>query len=374
MTRQRKHLLFDIEVYPNLFMFGGLQHETGQTIVLEHSDRKQIDRDWLRAKLRQHICVGFNSMTYDAPLLFLFLGGADPIDVHRASKKIIEGGLKFWEIEKAIDSWIPSWFRENHIDLIEPQPNPFASLKVLNGRLHGRTLQDLPYDPYKPLTHEQIDRLAEYQVNDVQATQRLWEAMQQPMELRRQVSRQIGMDVRSKSDTQMGAAIFKKKVEQETGRSIQKPDFRPGKTFRYTAPPFISFNTPHMQNILDRIQDHDFVVKSDGKVDLPPWLKSEKVTIGPSIFQMGIGGLHSTESNRSVVSDDVSKIVSVDVASYYPASIITLGLYPEAVGPKFITAYKDIRDQRIVAKKRAKEIKNELSTLRRRLKELDNNV
>ena len=357
MKRQRKHLLFDIEVYPNLFMFGGLQHETGQTIVLEHSDRKQIDRDWLRVKLRQHICVGFNSMTYDAPLLFLFLGGADPIDVHRASKKIIEGGLKFWEIEKAIDSWIPSWFRENHIDLIEPQPNPFASLKVLNGRLHGRTLQDLPYDPYKPLTHEQIDRLAEYQVNDVQATQRLWEAMQQPMELRRQVSRQIGQDVRSKSDTQMGLAIIKQRAEALLKRTISKPDFRPGTSFRYSAPSFIGFENEHLRSILERIQQHDFVVRADGKTDLPKWLKDEKVVIGETAYQMGIGGLHSTESNRAVVSGNGYSLVDADVASYYPSIILSAGLYPAAIGPQFSDVYRNIRVERVEAKKKAKELK-----------------
>ena len=86
---------------------------------------------------------------------------------------------------------------------------------------------------------------------------------------------------------------------------------------------------------------------------------------------MGIGGLHSTEANRSVVSDEDNRIVSVDVASYYPASIINLGLYPQAVGPRFTNVYKDIRDQRLVAKRRASEIKAELNELYKMLEEAE---
>lgn len=85
-------------------------------------------------------------------------------------------------------------------------------------------------------------------------------------------------------------------------------------------------------------------------MDLPKWLSDAKITLGPSKFQMGIGGLHSTESNRAVVADELNTIVSVDVSSYYPRCIVTLGLYPQAVGKDFIKVYEEIMRLRLKAK------------------------
>jgi hypothetical protein len=63
--------------------------------------------------------------------------------------------------------------------------------------------------------------------------------------------------------------------------------------------------------------------------------------------------------------------VDADVASYYPAIILSLGLYPEAIGPAFLDVYREIRDQRVVAKRKAKEIKAEILALKSELAKLE---
>jgi hypothetical protein len=88
--------------------------------------------------------------------------------------------------------------------------------------------------------------------------------------------------------------------------------------------------------MLQRLRETNFYVEHDGKVELPDWLDGKQITIGESTYAMGIGGLHSTESNRSTYADDDHVLVDVDVASYYPAIIINSGLYPKALGPDFI--------------------------------------
>ena len=314
--------------------------------------------DWGKFKriLKNYTIVTYNGMNFDVPLMVLAMNGASVKQLKAAANRIIQGGIKWWDVESELNIRIPSYV--DHIDLIEPQPNPIASLKILNGRLHGPWMQDLPYAHDAVLTEEQKQRVIEYCGNDLDATELLWNSLQEAMSIREVVTEEIGIDCRSKSDTQMGSAIFKRKVEQETGKRIQKPEFKPGQSFNYVAPDFIRFETEQLQTALRRIQEHTFVVGSDGKVKLPNWLSNEKITIGPSTFQMGIGGLHSTESNRCVLSDDENKIVSVDVASYYPATVINLGLYPQAVGESFTSIYTSIRDERIAAKKRGDKVKD----------------
>lgn len=353
-----KNYLVDIECYRNFFYIGIKLDGEDRRQGYELSDRSTFDRAWMRRFLTRRAVVTFNGMTYDLPVALYACtekeDGTYPTldEIKEVSDRIILGRVKFWEVSDIIGFRPPN---SNHIDLIEPQPNPFASLKILNGRLHGKQMQDLPFEPDRILTHEEMDLLAHYCLqNDLDATQTLWDAMREPIELREALSEEIGVDLRSKSDTQVGLAIIKHRAEALLGRRLDKPTAKPGATFRYKAPDFIHFESPQLRDILDRIQKHTFVVKDDGKVDLPAWLADTPITLGASTYSMGIGGLHSTEANRAVVADDETVLIDADVASYYPAIILSLGLYPETIGPKFLDIYRGIRDDRVKAK-RAKD-------------------
>lgn len=344
-------IVFDIESYWNVFLVGMKRLSDGKTLIMEESHRSTIDRDHLRRILLGNTMIGFNSMAYDGPVIWKFLETGSVRAAKEATNKIILGGVKYWDAESAIDVTLPYDFRKRHIDLIEPQPNPFASLKILHARLHGEELRDLPYDPEMTLTDEQIDQLRIYlERSDLPATEKLWNSMAEGMDLRREIGKMIGQDVMSKSDTQMGLAIIKKRAEALTGRKIERSKLKAGHTFRYKIPPYIKFGSPQLQGILDKIRDHQFILDHEGKVQLPTFL-AEPIKIGGTEYAMGIGGLHSTESNRAVRSNNTHVLCDFDVASYYPAIILTLGLYPDAVGSDFLKVYEGIRQDRLKAKK-----------------------
>lgn len=343
-------IVFDVESYWDVFLVGMKRLSDGKIVILEESARSKIDRDYLRRILLNNTMIGFNSMTYDAAVIWYFLDGKGHSEVKEATNRIILGNLKYWEVEDALKIRIPWDFKNNHIDLIEPQPNPFASLKILHGRMHGPNLQDLPYAPEQELTFDEIDHLREYLHNDLAATERLWYAMKEGMDLRRQTGESIGQNLMSKSDTQMGLSIIKKRAEEITKKKIERSSFKAGQSFHYKAPPYIKFKDPKLQDMLRKIQEHRFIVGNDGKVDLPKFFE-EEIVIGKTTYAMGIGGLHSTESNRGIRSTESDVLIDVDVASYYPAIILTLGLYPDAVGPDFLKVYQGIRADRLAAKK-----------------------
>lgn len=369
------HTIFtDIEVFHDFFYIGFKRHHDGKRVGIEFSRRNpRYDRDFVRRILLRNETVGYNSLPFDLPLIWYSLDEAVTNEkLKRASDGIIKGGLKPWEVEDFLGIRLPWDVKKRHIDLMEPQPNAFASLKILNGRQHGNRMQDLPYDPDIVPTDEQMDKIADYCLHsDLDATERTWLTLAEPLQLRRALGEKHDQYFMCKSDSQIGEAIVKKRVEQITGRKIERPTVKPGTTFRYPIPAFMKFETPELQDILERLRTTDFMIKSDGKVDMPEWLGKAQVTIGSTTYQMGIGGLHSTEANRAVHSDNEFQLVDADVASQYPAIILLLGLYPQAMGEGFLDAYREIRVDRIAAKRRAKAIKDELKGLEAQLKEIE---
>jgi hypothetical protein len=341
----------DVECYHGFFFVALKRVSDGKLATFELSARKPImDVGRLERILRSHRVVTFNGTVYDLPMIWLAVTGASNAELKAASDKIINGRLRWWDVGRALDIVIPRAI--DHVDLIEPQPNAVASLKTLNGRLHGKRMQDLPIDPDAWPTDEEKDLLIDYCVNsDIPATELLLKTLKEPLELREALGAEYRQDFRSKSDSQMGEAIVKRRVEQITGKKIERVETPPGTSFRYKVPDFIKFKRPELRDLVKRLAETEFVVKADGKIGFPKWLDSLKVSIGSSTYAMGIGGLHSTEECRALHSDDDWVLVDADVASQYPSIILKVGLYPKALGPAFLTGYGEIKAERMTAKK-----------------------
>jgi hypothetical protein len=357
------NIFTDIEVFHGFFYIGFKREEDGKRVGVEFSSRQpNYDRDFVRNILCRHTTIGFNSLAFDLPLLWYSLeDGVTNEKLKKASDAIIKARIKWWDVEDFLGIRIPFDVKKNHIDLIEPQPNAIASLKTLNGRMHGKQLQDLPFDPDLRPNSAQMDVIADYCLHsDLDATHNLWNALAEPLEMRRTLGPFYGKNFMCKSDGQIGEAIVKSRVEYLTGQRPQKASVKPGSTFRYPVPAFMRFETPELQEILDRLRQTDFMINSEGKVDAPEWLQGASVTVGDTKYSIGIGGLHSTESNRALISNDTHVLVDADAASQYPAIILMLGLFPQALGKAFLEVYAEIMKERLKAKKRAKAIKDEL--------------
>ena len=218
------HTIFtDIECYQNYFFIGFKRQHDGKRVGVEFSRRNQnYDRDFVRRILLRNETVGYNSLTYDLPMIWYSLDeNITNEKLKRASDGIIKGNLKPWEVEDFLGIRLPWDVKNRHIDLMEPQPNAFAGLKALNGRMHGTRLQDLPYAPDIIPTDAQMDAISDYCLHsDLDATENLWNALQGPLEMRRALGQRYDSNFMSKSDAQIGEAIVKKRVEQITGRKI----------------------------------------------------------------------------------------------------------------------------------------------------------
>jgi hypothetical protein len=289
--------------------------------------------------------ITFNGMGYDIPLLMLVLRGDDSLKIKKASDRIIVQNLKPWNFEKEFNVKVnPPEL--DHVDLMEVAPLT-GSLKLYGGRLHSRSLQDLPVAPSAYVSADDIAILRNYCENDCDTLIDLFNALKVQLALREQMSKQYGIDLRSKSDAQIAEAVIKKEVEAILKHRLDKPGHSSGDRFHYQIPAWMRFRT---LDILEPVRSAWFIVSDKGGVLIPDELKSRELKLSQGVYRMGIGGLHSSETQQIVKEDRDHMILDFDVASYYPTILINQGLYPKHIGPEFLTVYKTIVAQRLAAK------------------------
>lgn len=337
--------VLDTECYRNYWLCKVRRLDNGAVRAFEQYDGHPLDWQAMDATLRRLTLITFNGKTYDMPMIAFALRGADCENLKRCSDLIIKAGMNPWDVERQFNCKIPDY---DHIDMIEVVPG-MVSLKVYMGRLHCRKLQDLPIEHDALIAPEQRAILMSYNDNDLDGTGALFYKFRKEIDLRVQMSAQYGVDLRSKSDAQIAEAVIKSELTKITGITPRKPDVR-ARSFKFRFPAFLKNAGPIIREVIAQIRDADFIVKDDGKVQMPDQLVKAKINIGRASYKMGIGGLHSTEQSVAHVGDDDTFIIDRDVASYYPAIIINTGLFPRHLGQPFLDVYRTIRDRRLAAK------------------------
>lgn len=361
--------VLDVEVYRNYFLVGFKNVETGKVLSVEiegaGSQLNSEDAEWLRDFLRSKRTVGFNSKPFDLPIIYAAIEGHPVSTLKAIANEIIDEGTRPWLLEEAYGFKVPRFL--DHIDLIEVAPGK-ASLKIYNGRLHGRRMQDLPIPPDALLSKQDVEIVYDYWKNDLDATILLFTSLSEQLALRTSMSEEYGIDLRSKSDAQVAESVIREQVAQIIGSTPQRPDIRPGTHYRYKTPAFIRFRHPDLRAILRDIESASFQVGPSGKIIIPKALSDADILLGDGIYRLGIGGLHSSEQKQAIVADADHVLIDRDVTSYYPAIIINLGLYPKHLGWAFLKVYKRIVKRRIKAKSDAALIQEEIKELEAPLK------
>lgn len=345
--------VFDIELYRDYFLIMFRDIATGKTAGFEMFDGQALDVKGVRKVIKSSTLVSFNGNNFDLPIMSLALTGADNAKLKQACDAIIVGNLRSWQLENKFR--FKCITELDHIDLIEVAPG-MVSLKIYGGRLHCQKMQDLPIEPSASISPAERELLKTYCGNDLQTTEDLYRKLLPQLELRAKMSEEYGQDLRSKSDAQIAEAVIKAQVEAITGEKPERPEIETGTVYRYVAPDFIMFEREDLRKVLADVEAADFVVHDSGKLNEPAFMKNLRVNIGQSSYRMGIGGLHSTESNVCHVVDDDTVLLDRDVASYYPAIVLNCGLSPNHMGAAFTTVYRTIVEKRLDAKHRGDKV------------------
>ena len=335
--------VIDTEVYKDYFLLSVLIPRTGDLYEFEMYKGHPFPCAQAKLLLRSLRLVSFNGINFDMLLIGQAIKGDDCQTLKDLANAIIVDGKKPWELDATP-------FACDHIDLIEVAPG-MASLKIYGGRMHSPKLQDLPIEPDASIRPEDREVLRRYCVNDLKTTLDLYNKLLPQIELRERMSEQYGIDLRSKSDAQIAETVISRGVADARGEDVTRPRIAPGTTFMYQVPTFIKFKTQALHDILLLVKRSEFIVPESGKVEMPTELAKASIRIGKSVYKMGIGGLHSTEKNASHYASDDVVLIDRDVASYYPAIILRLGLMPGQMGEHFLSVYSQIVQRRLEAKR-----------------------
>ena len=411
MSVMRPYAELDVECFSNWFLVGITDRSSGARWDFHAMPHHPLDLAGVEALLRYYTTVTFNGEHYDLLMVTAALNGYSVEQLKWLNDQIIKGGKRSWENRREFKLYAPDYI--DHVDLMEVLPGVAIGLKVYAGRAHAPLMLDSPVNFDLPIPYEKIPHETYYCQNDREVTGLLREQANDRLQLRIALSAKYGVDLRSKSDAQIAEAVvlaeWRRRMEvllltdQElpctfsygynNKLEVTRRYIVDGYSFKYEAPPYIEFVSPHLQELLATAQSVDFVVRDKEQL-VPMWVEKDDelvlevpkiktgvqmpkalhqvISIGGVAYQMGIGGLHSRESCQAFITDGNYRLQTVDVASYYPSLMTTLGMCPEALGPIFLDIYSDLKTQRLAAKLRAQQIRSKLTELTAKLKELEN--
>ena len=334
--------VFDSETLPNRTLICFKNTDTGEWFDIWRHEPDAVNRCKQFLSQPDAVFVGFNSKSFDNVIVSAFALGRTEMEIKRIADDLIINRVPHW------NAFRKHGLRNlvlNDIDLIQVAPS-FVGLKSYGARMHMPKLQDMPIAHNEMISAEQEPMLLEYCHNDVDTTAELLNQLEKELLLRVEMSRRYGVDMRSKSDSQMAEQAY------ITSMGLKRQENEVPKTVTYTPPAFIKFMNAELQTLLDRVAEHTFNMnRVTGHVQLPDFLGEQTVKFGTGEYQLGVGGIHSVHDKQvcHIAGDDV--ICDIDAASFYPSIILECGFIPASLGADFVAEYRKIYERRLDAKR-----------------------
>ena len=346
-------LVYDIESFPNLFTCSILNSENNKLITYEISeDKNDLGKIVALFQLKEFYFCGFNNKSYDDVLINYLIMRFDDLRykpifeitwlIKSMSDKIIKEPVANWVDYKhaylfnSFDLMTMSFSAKNRV-----------GLKELEVTMGFPNVMEYEGDFSKNVPKELKDKVIEYNQNDVLATGELLNLKKNDIELRLKLNEKYKINVLSKDNVNMGMEILKKEYLEKANKTWD--DIKDLKTpcqlvpFKNIIFDFIQYTTPTLQKLLEKLK----------KVSIDPNNKDfrEVFEIGGVVHNISLGGLHSINNAEIIIPDEDELLLDYDVDSYYPSCLIVNNLYPKHLGIEFVGIYKNIRDERVEAKK-----------------------
>ena len=201
-----KVVVYDIEVFPNFFSYTDYDinsKEVKQFYIL-NDDKSQII-DFVNHYLSITHSIGFNNCNYDYPILHWFFDQKDITNqsIYNKSQEIIQAeytAIPYWkEVNKQCDL-----YRIHHFSNKAKR----TSLKDVEIAIKWPKVQDLPYHYTHIVKESEVDEILRYNLNDVMATYEFYLKSLEQIKLRKDLSRELGLNLTNHDDPKLGSDIF----------------------------------------------------------------------------------------------------------------------------------------------------------------------
>lgn len=355
-------LVYDIEIFPNVFTAVIKNTETKKRTIIEVSKRKNdIALLYDIFENKDYIFVGYNSIHYDnavVNLLFDFKESVLNSDDYRITKTLFDFSQLIINSEDG--SEYKQWKYANNFAFLDLLTMLYSSklrvgLKEMQVTMQYRNVQEYEGDFTKYLPEEEIDTMIKYNINDVESTEQLLYLCENQVRLREGIQKEFNIDVLSKDGMTIGTEILKTLYLRKTGKKWY--DIKDLRTpcdiikLKNVIFPHIKFDTPLLQNLLKELKT--LSVGAGRKAF------EKHFIFGGCEVSFGVGGIHTINKPEVIIPKEDEILADSDVNSLYPSLIISYNLVPPHLGKEFLEVYGQIREDRLYAKRNKQKIKNE---------------
>lgn len=339
-------VIYDIEVFPNLFMYSDINIQTLErnSFYIFNDDLSQLDsfKQYL-AKLKGQ--VSFNGVNYDYPIIHWLWQKKFVIndEIYNKSQEIINTeftSIPYWkERIKQCDL-----YRIHHFSNKAKR----TSLKDVQIAIKWKKVQDLPYSYKHIVKEEEISLIKEYNFNDIDSTFEFYKLSLELIKLRKDLSKEFGLHMINHDDPKLGSEIFldlmSKDMRVEKSQLKQMRTIRKSIDFSEIILPYVKFESKEFNNLLEKLKSK-VITQTKNAIE-------ESIIYNNLKYDYGTGGLHACIKADVYESNEEESILDIDVNSFYPNLAIVNNFRPEHLGDFFTVIYKSLYKQRKILPKK----------------------
>lgn len=360
-------IVYDIEIFPNVFHCTCKDTETNKLYFFEISNRKNqltelVDFFFFK-NIGDKMFCGYNNKHYDDVIinyLIDFYYKMDSLSYLKICNSLFNLSSTIVTSEEGDTSKFKRWKYAKYFYSMDLLTMLFSSklrvgLKEMQVTMHYKNVEEYSGDFSQFLPDSEIDNMIEYNINDVESTTELLNRLKDDVQLRLFIEKEYGIDALSMDSVKFGETLLLKKYCEEARlseqyvKTLRSPmDYIPLKD---VILPFISYKNPKLQDVLKDMKSQIVYSKERKGYE-------KKFVLSNVRYSVGVGGIHSLHTPQIFVPSDNEYIGHSDVASMYPSFIIKYKWIPRHLGEEFWQVYSQIYKERIEAKHSGQKLKN----------------
>ncbi len=360
-------IVYDIEIFPNVFHCTCKDTETNKLYFFEISNRKnqltELVDFFFYKNIGNKMFCGYNNKHYDDVIinyLIDFYYKMDSLSYLKICNSLFNLSSTIVTSEEGDTSKFKRWKYAKYFYSMDLLTMLFSSklrvgLKEMQVTMHYKNVEEYSGDFSQFLPDSEIDNMIEYNINDVESTTELLNRLKDDVQLRLFIEKEYGIDALSMDSVKFGETLLLKKYCEETRlseqyvKTLRSPmDYIPLKD---VILPFISYKNPKLQDVLKDMKSQIVYSKERKGYE-------KKFVLSNVRYSVGVGGIHSLHTPQIFVPNDNEYIGHSDVASMYPSFIIKYKWIPRHLGKEFWQVYSQIYKERIEAKHSGQKLKN----------------
>ena len=360
-------VVYDIEIFPNVFHCTCKNTEENKLYFFEISDRKnqltELVDFFFYKNIGDKMFCGYNNKHYDDVIinyLIDFYYKMDTLSYDKVCTSLYNLSNTVITAEEGDISKFKRWKYAKYFYSMDLLTMLFSSklrvgLKEMQVTMHYKNVEEYSGDFSQFLPDSEIDNMIKYNINDVESTTELLSRLKDDVQLRLFIEKEYGIDALSMDSVKFGETLLLKKYCEQTKlseqyvKTLRSPmDYIPLKD---VILPFISYKNPKLQDVLEDMKSQIVYSKERKGYE-------KKFVLSNVRYSVGVGGIHSLHTPQIFVPSDNEYIGHSDVASMYPSFIIKYKWIPRHLGKEFWQVYSQIYKERIEAKHSGQKLKN----------------